>query len=248
MNQRQVVVVTGAQVGIGAGTAIAFGRLGAQVVVNYVDDERAAQDVAQAVRDAGGDAVCVQADVASASDVERMFDTVRERCGGIDALVNNAGIFPRKSFLDMTDEQWDRVLDVNLKGSFRCARAAARMMVSVGKGGAIVNVASSAVRGRKLGVHYTASKGGVIAMTKSMALELAPHRIRVNAVAPGTTDTAQPRVEHSEAALQAIAQQIPLGRMAQPDDIADVVVFLASHGSRFITGQTLYVNGGSYMP
>lgn len=248
MKKRQVIVVTGAQTGIGADIAIAFGRLGAQVVVNYLDDERAAQAVAQAVREGGGESVCVQADVASACDVERLFDMVRGRCGGIDALVNNAGIFPRKAFLDMTDEDWDFVLDVNLKGSFRCARAAAQMMVPAGNGGAIINVASSAVRGRKLGVHYTASKGGVIAMTKSMALELAPHGIRVNAVAPGTTDTAQPRVEHSEAALQAIEQQIPLGRMAQPDDIADVVVFLASHGSRFITGQTIYVNGGSYMP
>jgi len=177
-----------------------------------------------------------------------MVEAVVRELGGIDILVNNAGMYPRVSMLDMRESDWDFVLDINLRGSFFCAQAAARAMIASGRTGSMINLASSAVAGAVRGVHYSASKGGVVTMTRAMALELAPHRIRVNAIAPGLTDTAQPRYGNTEEEIRARAKAIPLGRMADPADIADVAVFLASDYARHITGQVLHVNGGSYMP
>jgi NAD(P)-dependent dehydrogenase (short-subunit alcohol dehydrogenase family) len=168
--------------------------------------------------------------------------------GALDVLVNNAGIYPRVPFLAMRETDWDLVLDVNLKGGFLCAQAAAQAMIDGGRRGSIINMASQAIPGAVRGVHYSASKGGVVAMTRAIALELAPHGIRVNAIAPGLTDTAQPRYGNSEEELAVMASAVPLGRMAQPDDIAAVAVFLASDDARHMTGQTVHVNGGSYMP
>jgi NAD(P)-dependent dehydrogenase (short-subunit alcohol dehydrogenase family) len=162
--------------------------------------------------------------------------------------VNNAGVFPRVPFLAMPEQEWDHVLDVNLKGSFLCAQASARAMVAAGRPGAIVSISSVAIRGTPLGVHYSASKAGLLGLTRAMALALAPHGIRVNAVAPGLTDTAQPRYGNTEAELVELARTIPLGgRMAHPDDIASVVVFLVSDEARFVTGQLVHVNGGAFM-
>src|SRR5881296_4509069 len=177
-----------------------------------------------------------------------MVAQVVDELGGIDVLVNNAGVYPRVPFLEMRETDWDVVLDVNLKGGFFCGQAAARAMVAAGRRGSIINMASQAIRGAVRGVHYSASKGGVVAMTRATALELAPHGIRVNAIAPGLTDTAQPRYGNNEEELAAMARAVPLGRMAQPDDIAAVAVFLASDDARHVTGQTVHVNGGSYMP
>jgi len=151
-------------------------------------------------------------------------------------------------FLEMRESDWDLVLDVNLKGGFFCAQAAARAMITGQRRGSVINMASQAIRGAVRGVHYSASKGGVVAMTRAMALELAPHGIRVNAIAPGLTDTAQPRYGNTEEELTVMASAVPLGRMAQPDDIASVAVFLASDDARHVTGQTVHVNGGSFMP
>jgi 3-oxoacyl-[acyl-carrier protein] reductase len=152
------------------------------------------------------------------------------------------------AFLEMQDADWDHVLGVNLKGSFLCAQAGARAMVAAGRRGAIVNISSSAVRGDPRGVHYSASKAGVIGLTRAMALALAPHGIRVNAIAPGTTDTAQPRYGNTEEQLLARSREIPLdGRMATPDEIARVVVFLASDEAGRMTGEVVHVNGGAYM-
>jgi 3-oxoacyl-[acyl-carrier protein] reductase len=140
------------------------------------------------------------------------------------------------------------VLDVNLKGACFCAQAAARAMAAAGRGGSIINLTSGAAyRGSPRGVHYCASKGGVLSMTRQMALELAPHRIRVNAIAPGLTDTAQPRYGSGEEELAAMGRAIPLGRLATPEDIAPAAVFLASDAARFVTGQCLHVNGGGYL-
>jgi 3-oxoacyl-[acyl-carrier protein] reductase len=189
----------------------------------------------------------LQGDVARPGDVERMVATLVGELGPPDVLVNNAGVFPRVTFLEMREADWDHVLDVNLKGSFLCAQAAARAMVAAGRRGAIVNISSSAIRGQPLGVHYSASKAGVVGMTRAMALALAPHGIRVNAIAPGLTDTAQPRHGHSEDEIRAMAATVPLGRIGQPDDIARVAVFLASDEARWVTGQTLHVNGGQYL-
>ena len=243
----KVALVTGAQQGIGRALAIALAHEGADVGVNFLDDRAGAERVAQEVRGLGRRAVVVQADVRRRAEVEAMVTTVVKELGPPDVLMNNAGVFPRSPFLELDEREWDHVLGVNLKGSFLCAQATARAMVAAGRAGAIVNLASSAVRGDPRGVHYSASKAGVVGMTRAMALALAPHRVRVNAIAPGTTDTAQPRYGNTEAELAERARQIPLGRMAQPEEIARVAVFLASDEAVFITGEVIHANGGAYM-
>ena len=244
----KVALVTGAQQGIGRAIAVAFAREGADVGVNYLDDRGAADKVVQEVRGVGRRTVLVQADVAQPASAQAMVGQVVGELGGIDVLVNNAGVYPRVPLLEMRESDWDLVLDVNLKGGFFCAQAAARAMIAGRRRGAIINMASQAIRGAVRGVHYSASKGGVVAMTRAMALELAPHGIRVNAIAPGLTDTAQPRYGNTEAELAVMASAVPLGRMAQPADIAGIAVFLASDEAAHVTGQTLHVNGGSFMP
>jgi NAD(P)-dependent dehydrogenase (short-subunit alcohol dehydrogenase family) len=175
-------------------------------------------------------------------------EAAARQLGRLDIMVNNAGVYPRVPMLDMREQDWDYVLDVNLKGTFFGSQAAARAMVAADIHGSIISLASRAISGAVRGVHYSASKGGIVAMTRAMALELAPHRIRVNAIAPGLTDTAQPRYGNSEDEIAAAAAALPLGRMAMPEDIAHTAVFLAGDASALITGQTLHVNSGSYMP
>ena len=243
----KVALVTGAQQGIGKAIALAYGREGASVVLNYLDNQAAAEEIASQIRTLGQRAMPIASDVARAADVRRMVEA-GESLGGIDILVNNAGIFPRVEFLDMTEVQWDEVLNVNLKGTFLCTQAVAQKLVERGRTGAVINLASSAAfRSSPRGVHYVASKAGIVGVTRATALELAPYRVRVNAIAPGTTDTAQPRYGMSEEELQAAGRQVPLGRMGTPEDVADLAVFLASEEARHITGQTLHVNGGQYL-
>jgi NAD(P)-dependent dehydrogenase (short-subunit alcohol dehydrogenase family) len=243
----RVALVTGAQQGIGRATALALARAGMDVALNYLDDRVAAEKAAAEIRALGRRALVVSGDVSRAGDVEAMLGAVARGLGVPDVLVNNAGIYPRSPFLELAEHEWDAVLGVNLKGSFLCAQAAARAMVAAGRRGVIISLASQAIRGAPLGVHYTASKGGIVAMTRAMALALAPHGIRVNAVAPGLTDTAQPRYEHTEETMAELSRAVPLGHMATPDDIAEVIVFLASDAARHVTGQTIHANGGSYM-
>ncbi|HEX9822714.1 MAG TPA: SDR family NAD(P)-dependent oxidoreductase [Methylomirabilota bacterium] len=243
----RIGLVTGAQQGIGQAIAVELAREGADVAINYLDDKAAAGRVAGEVRALGRRAVLVPGDVSRRADVEALVETVVKELGPPDIVVNNAGVFPRVAFLEMRDEDWDQVLDVNLKGGFLCAQAGARAMVAAGRPGAIVNISSSAVRGDPRGVHYSASKAGVIGLTRAMALALAPYRIRVNAIAPGTTDTAQPRYGHTEEQLAARARETPFGRMARPDEIARVAVFLAGDDAGWITGEVVHVNGGAYM-
>jgi NAD(P)-dependent dehydrogenase (short-subunit alcohol dehydrogenase family) len=243
----KVALVTGAQQGIGKAIALAYGREGASVVVNYLDDRAAGEAVAAQIDALGARAVAVAGNVARTTDVRTMAEAGAS-LGGIDVLVNNAGIFPRVDFLDMTEEQWDEVLDVNLKGAFRCMQAVARQLAAQGKAGAVINLASGAAfRSSPRGVHYVSSKAGIVGLTRATALELARYRIRVNAIAPGITDTAQPRYGMSEAELQAAARQVPLGRMATPEDIAHLAVFLACDEASHITGQTIHVNGGQFL-
>jgi NAD(P)-dependent dehydrogenase (short-subunit alcohol dehydrogenase family) len=243
----RVALVTGAQQGIGRATALALARAGADVALNYLDDRAAAEKAAGEIRGMGRRALVIRGDVSRAADVEAMVGAVGRGLGVPEILVNNAGIYPRSPFLELAEREWDAVLDVNLKGSFLCAQAVARALVAATRRGVIINIASQAIRGAPLGVHYTASKGGVVAMTRAMALALAPHGIRVNAVAPGLTDTAQPRHEHSKAAMAELGRAVPLGHMAAPEDIADVIVFLTSDAARHVTGETVHANGGSYM-
>jgi NAD(P)-dependent dehydrogenase (short-subunit alcohol dehydrogenase family) len=243
----KVVLVTGAQQGIGRAMAIEFALAGADVAINWLDDESAAERAADQVRGHGRRALTVQADVARIEQTQAMVTAVEQELGPIDVLINNAGVFPRVPFLEMTETHWDYVLDVNLKGACFCAQAVARAMAAAGRPGVIINLTSGAAfRSSPRGVHYVASKGGVLSMTRAMALELAPYRIRVNAIAPGLTDTAQPRYGSSEVELAEAARAIPLGRMARPEEIARAAVFLASDDAGFVTGQTLHVNGGSY--
>jgi NAD(P)-dependent dehydrogenase (short-subunit alcohol dehydrogenase family) len=241
----RVALVTGAQQGIGRATAEAMGRAGASVVVNWLDDPDAAEEVASIVRDAGAEAVTVQGDVGVRADCERML-AAGEGLGGVDVLMNNAGIFPRVTLLDMTDDDWNRVQNVNVMGGFRCMQLMARELIGASRPGAVVNLSSVAFfRESARGVHYAASKGAVIGMTRAAASELAPHRIRVNAIAPGIVDTAQPRDGMTEDQIAAASARVPLGAMAQPAEIADVAVFLCSDAARHVTGQTIQVNGGT---
>lgn len=243
----KTALVTGAQQGIGKAIAVALARDGADVAINFLDDEAAAQRVAGEVRALGRRALLVQGDVSRRAEVEAMVARVVKQLAPPEIVVNNAGVFPRVAFLEMRDQDWDHVLDINLKGSFLAAQAGARAMVAAGRPGAIVNISSSAVRGDPRGVHYSASKAGVIGLTRAMALALAPHRIRVNAIAPGTTDTAQPRYGATEEQLAARARETPFGRMAEPDEIARVAVFLTTEEAAWITGEVVQVNGGAYM-
>jgi NAD(P)-dependent dehydrogenase (short-subunit alcohol dehydrogenase family) len=243
----KVALVTGAQQGIGEAIALMFGHEGASVVVNYLDNQAAGEAIVKRIHEAGGRAVAVAGNVARVADVRAMVEA-GNGLGGVDVLVNNAGIFPRADFLHMTEAQWDEVLNVNLKGAFFCTQMVVRQLVERRKPGSVVNLASSAAfRSSPRGVHYVSSKAGLVGFTRATALELARYRIRVNAIAPGTTDTAQPRYGMSEDELQAAARQVPLGRMAVPHDVANMALFLASDEAGHVTGQTMHVNGGAYL-
>jgi 3-oxoacyl-[acyl-carrier protein] reductase len=243
----RIVLVTGAQQGIGRAMALAFAATGADVVINWLDDKAAAEDVAAGVRDLGRQALLVRADLAKMEDIKTLVDTAVAWQDRLDVLVNNAGVFPRVPFLEMTEAEWDFVIDVNLKGSAFCAQFAARAMVARKTAGSIINLSSRSVAGAALGVHYSATKNGVVGITRSMALALAEHGIRVNAIAPGLTDTAQPRYGHNEQELYQMARAVPLGRMGTPEDIAKLGVFLASEDASYITGQIYHINGGAHM-
>ena len=248
--ESMTIAVTGAQQGIGAAVARAAAREGANVVVNWLDDEARARAVAGDVEAAGAKAALAPGSVTDRAAVRGIVEAGLELGGarGLGGFVNNAGIFPRVPFLEMTGEDWDAVHEVNLKGTFHGIQAAARAMIGAGNGGSIVNLASvAAFRCSPNGAHYVASKAGVIGLTRATALELAPHRIRVNAVAPGVTDTAQPRYGMSEEELLAAGAEIPLGRIASPEDVASLAVFLLSGESAHVTGQTLHVNGGQFL-
>src|ERR1051326_4411014 len=230
----KIVLVTGAQQGIGRAIALGCAAAGADVAINWLDDEAAAKRTADEVRALGRRALAVRADMGRLGDVETMVTAVEEGLGPIDVLVNNAGGVPRVPFLELRESDWDFVLDINLKGTCFCAQAAAKRMVAGGRPGAIINLTSGAAyRGSPRGAHYCASKGGVGSLTRP--------------IAPGLTDTAQPRYGSSEEEIAGMAQTIPLGRIAQPEDIARTAVFLASDEACFTTGQVLHVNGGGYL-
>ena len=251
----QVVLVTGASRGIGRGIALRCAREGAAVAVNFTTgpepvkgkDNRADADaVVKEITDAGGKAVAVEADVSNGQQVRRMVEQVSDQLGPIDVLVNNAGIETIVPLLEMTEDQWHEVTNVNLKGEWLCAQAVARQMIERDSGGVIVNFGSiqagMALPGRS---HYAPSKRGVEALTRNLAAELAEHNIRVNCINPGliATDMTAWVMEDAEV-LPLVLQQIPLHRAGDPDDIAKVVVFFASDDASYVTGQCLYVDGG----
>jgi NAD(P)-dependent dehydrogenase (short-subunit alcohol dehydrogenase family) len=242
----KTALVTGASRGIGRAIAVALAKDGADVAVNYVRDAGGAEETAAAVEAAGRRSLLVQADVTRRQQVEAMVARVLQHFGRIDILVCNAGVLTRTPFLELTDEQWEKVVSTNLTGPFLVGQAAARQMVKQG-GGKIINVTSEvAERALPNLSHYCASKGGLRQLTKAMAIELAPYGISVNAVAPGTTET---DINRDRLALPEERKlrltRVPIGRFNQPENVAAAVVFLASSGSDTMVGATVAVDGGS---
>lgn len=247
--KNRVALVTGASSGIGRAVAEAMAGAGARIAVNYFHNQAGADSVVDSITKKGGEAFAVKGDVTSASQVDAMVKAVRERWGRIDILVNNAGdALGRYTLKDMTEEFWDQVIDLNLKSVFLCVKAAWEEMVQR-KDGCIINITSVAGRnGGSLGVAaYATAKGGLITYTKSLAKELASHGVRVNAISPGIIATPFHERRTPPETFKKLAGGIPLGRVGTSEDVADVALFLASPAARYITGETIEVNGGMLM-
>ncbi len=244
----QIALVTGAGragKGIGRSIALKLAKEGAKIAIaDFVKE--AADSVAKEVTDMGGEALAVYGSVSNPDDVEKMVQATVDRFGKIDILVNNAGITRDNLLVRMSEQEWDMVLDTNLKGVFVCTKAVAKLMMRARKG-KIVNMASvMGIMGNAGQANYSASKGGVIALTKTTAKELGSRGVNVNAVAPGFIQTVMTE-EMPEDAKDGIAQQIPLRRLGTPEDVADVVLFLCSDASNYVTGQVIAVDGGMVM-
>lgn len=245
--KNKVALVTGARRGMGKSHALALAQQGAKIVVTDVDANECML-VVEEIKSKGGEAVCFKLDVSNAAEVNQVFDEVIKQFGRLDILVNNAGIFQPKPALEITEEDWDKIIDIDLKGEFLCAQRAAKEMAK-NKWGRIINIASIASGGIGVGIsggaHYTAAKGGVIGMTETMAVEWAPLGINVNAIGPGAIDT--PMVSAAqipEEAMKTMMVGIPLKRIGRPEEVSAMVVFLASEESSYVTGATFYVDGG----
>jgi glucose 1-dehydrogenase len=251
--KNQIALVTGASSGIGLGIAKGLAGAGAKVVVNYVSSDASANQVVNDIRDAGGEAFAVRADVSKEEDVLSMFKMINDEYGTLDILVNNSGVQKDSEFADMTLKQWQTVIDINLTGGFLCAREAVREFLRNG-----VNEVKSKSAGKIIfissvhevipwagHINYAASKGGVMLLMKSMAQELAPHKIRVNSIGPGAIKTRINRQAWETPEAEAdLLKLIPYNRVGESDDIAKVAVWLASDESDYITGTTIFADGG----
>jgi 3-oxoacyl-[acyl-carrier protein] reductase len=247
--QGQVAMVTGASSGIGRAAAVALAREGARVVVNFFKNQAGAEEAVAAIQAAGGDAFAFRADVTRAAEVEAMVSAARHRWGHIDILVNNAGdLLARRTLADMTEEYWDQIMDLNLKSVFLCVKAVWEEMAAR-KSGCIINVTSIAGRngGGPGAAAYAAAKGAMLTYTKGLAKELAPYGVRVNGVAPGVIATPYHERYSPGEVFQRFVAAIPLGRAGTSEEVADVIVFLASPAARYLTGETIEVNGGMLM-
>ncbi len=240
----KVVIVTGASQGIGRGLALGLAKEGADIVVNYKTHRQAAEEVEAAIVELGRRAISIRADVCRCDEIDAMVKKAIKEFGRIDVLVNNAGVIGAKPMMEMKEEHWDDVVNTNLKGVFFCSQRVAREMIKGGKGGKIINNSSvwswAACPGLAA---YCSAKGGMTLLTKVMALELAPHKINVNAVGPGAIEVGK-LVQADKNFVETWASYVPWGRSGTPQDIVGPVVFLASKDSEYVTGQTFYVDGG----
>jgi len=245
----RVALITGASSGIGAATARVLAELGARVAIGYHQNEAGAEEVERDIVQRGGKAIRVRADARVAADIRELVNVSSSELGPIDILINNAGsLIERMRLVEQTEERWDEVMNLNLKSAMLCSQAVAQSMIER-KTGAIVNVASIAGRnGGGLGAAaYSIAKGGLITFTKSLAKELAPHGIRVNAVSPGVIDTPFHQVFSTPEMIRSFVATIPLGRVGTPDECARVIAFLASDAASYVVGETVEINGGQLM-
>ncbi len=243
----KIAIVTGGRRGMGKSHALALAAQGAKVVITDINQEEC-QLVADEIKSKGGEAMAFAMNVASKADVDSVFDEVVKQYGRLDILVNNAGIYQPKPALEITEEDWDKMIDIDLKGEFLCAQRAVKEMAK-NKWGRIINIASIASGGVGVGIsggcHYTAAKGGVIGMTETMAIEWASLGITVNAIGPGAIDTPMiGAAQIPEEAMKQMMAGIPLGRIGKSEEVSAAVVFLASDEASYVTGATLYVDGG----
>lgn len=246
MFKNKTVVVTGASRGIGRAIAIAFARQGANLVLNYNSSAKSVEEVLQLIQAEGGNAVAVKADVSKSEEAKNLIQTAVETFGTIDILVNNAGITKDMLLMRMTDEQFEQVIDINLKGTFYCLKYASNYMLKQ-RSGKIINMASVVgLTGNAGQANYAASKAGIIGLTKSAAKELAPRGITVNAIAPGFIQTEMTEAL-SDKVKDAYIQMIPLKRLGSVNDVANTACFLASEAANYITGQVIQVDGGMLM-
>ncbi|MGQ4913904.1 MAG: 3-oxoacyl-ACP reductase family protein [Candidatus Asgardarchaeia archaeon] len=236
----KVAIVTGSSRGIGKAIALALAREGVKVTINYIKHKKEAYEVEKMIKDMGGEAIVVRADVAVWEDVQRLVNETVKHFGTVDILVNNAGIITSHPITEMPIEEWDRVIAVNLSGPFYCAKAVAKYMIEK-KWGRIINITSiGGIFGFPNEPHYSASKAGLIGLTKSLGKELTPHGILVAAIAPSNTETDM--VSKAPPDLRKRLLMPPIGRFAKPEEIAEVVVFLCKH--TYISGETIMVAGG----
>jgi NAD(P)-dependent dehydrogenase (short-subunit alcohol dehydrogenase family) len=238
-------IVTGSSLGIGKGIALALAKEGADIVINYHSHKEEADKVAKKIRDLGRKCIVIKADIGSVKEIDEMFSIVSKEFEGIDILVNNAGVSEYYPLNEITEEIWDKTLSINLKGAFFCSKFAAEEMKKR-KGGKIVNIAScGAILGFASLPHYCASKGGLVALTRQMAVDLAKYKINVNCIGPGAiiTERSQ-KVWEDEKTRKAWEEIIPLSKIGEVEDLVEGVVYLCSEGSSYVTGQTIYIEGG----
>ncbi|MFH1714377.1 MAG: SDR family NAD(P)-dependent oxidoreductase [Candidatus Nealsonbacteria bacterium] len=245
--KNKVAIVTGARRGMGKTHAIALAKAGAKVVVADISKEDC-EIVVKEIEKSKGEAISVKCDVTQKEEVDKMIKAAVDKWGRLDILVSNAGVAEFVPFLDMTEENWSRTLDINLKGCFLCNQAAAKVMTKQ-KSGTIVNIASVAMGQQGIGfpniAHYCASKGGIVAMTEALAVELAPYNIRVNAVSPGMIETPMiGPMKQDKKSMEGIMARVPMRRVGKPEEVSNLVLFLASDDSSYMTGSAVVIDGG----